>query len=179
MYPMLHPMPTRPQAARHSSKSASAGNAPQRRADSAAQATLLAPTQRQATRLPSATLEQVPDEILKALTELENEEKSKPSLPPTDAAPNDKDPSNTQNLGPMRLQQIAEHLRKSNALLLRKLPNSFRSEEVCRISVKANGLALEHVPRHLRTAEICRIAVLNDRLALQWVPPNLLAANTD
>lgn len=53
---------------------------------------------------------------------------------------------------------------------LSKIPEEFRSENVCTLAVQKDGAALRHVPMEHRSYWLCTEAVSNNGLALGYVP---------
>jgi hypothetical protein len=60
-----------------------------------------------------------------------------------------------------------------NSYNLRCVPDSLKTEEMCKIAVTQTGYALEYVLDSLKTPELCKIAVTQHGRALQFVPDSL------
>ena len=48
------------------------------------------------------------------------------------------------------------------------VPNSQRSEELCKIAVGQDGNALRHVPKNIMTDDICKSAVSNSPHSISY-----------
>ena len=63
-----------------------------------------------------------------------------------------------------------------NHLILKYLPDCFKTVEMCNEVVKRNPWLLKiFVPDHLKTAEMCQKAVEKDPWMLEYVPDHLKA----
>jgi hypothetical protein len=70
--------------------------------------------------------------------------------------------------GTILLQKV-----KNTNNLLRYIPVSFRSFELCDVALRENALALQYVPKLIRTKAMCEAAVAVDGMALQFVPEEM------
>jgi hypothetical protein len=63
---------------------------------------------------------------------------------------------------------------KQNGSLLKYIPDSLITSEICLEAVKENGHSLTHVPMSLRTLELCLEAVKQTGVVLEDVPEEVL-----
>jgi hypothetical protein len=71
----------------------------------------------------------------------------------------------------------AEYLKriKRNSWLLERIPESERTEKLCKAAVGKNCYTLQIVPMELRSEALCLVAVKQTCWALQYVPEGLRA----
>jgi hypothetical protein len=73
----------------------------------------------------------------------------------------------------LRTEELCKIALARSGWTLWHVPVPLRTDEVCRIAVTQNGSALWAVPKDLRTEDLCRIAVAQSGLALEHVPKDL------
>ena len=59
------------------------------------------------------------------------------------------------------------------ALSFKSVPDKYKTEEMCELSVKRYGRNLELVPEEMKTQKICELAVEQNEYALEYVPDDL------
>jgi hypothetical protein len=75
-----------------------------------------------------------------------------------------------------RFEIILLYALQHNYLALDYVPETLRTDEMCRVAVAKYGRALQYVSERLCTDEVCRIAVAQDGMALEYVPVKLRSA---
>ncbi len=73
----------------------------------------------------------------------------------------------------LRTDEICRIVVAQYGMALMCVPKALRTGEMCRIAVAEDGRALCHVPEAMRTDELCRIAVAQEGWALEDVPVEL------
>jgi hypothetical protein len=61
-----------------------------------------------------------------------------------------------------------------NGLVIKFVPENYRTKEICEIAISQNGRALEYVPENLIDYSLCKKAISQDGYALKFVPENLI-----
>ncbi len=65
---------------------------------------------------------------------------------------------------------VCLYIVKIDGMLLRYVPDYFKTEEMCECSINQNGLALQYVPDTLKTIDLCFNAINKDINSFEFIP---------